>query len=220
MLSFVLQWPPGTPEGISPVCCGFLGVQCDRGGTFGSQPSFMSSWDSIQSLWHWYLNSDIILSPQKGPLTSVSLSMEGWGCAPNLCGAELMNVCEALRDERQQAENFISSQTWQARLKWAWKQHSPFCCTSVKQTWIKRHANSGVKKKKKAEKSLQWNKMLDLKWKNKYKAVHCGGLPFLLRVRQMWVEVLSRPGWDKGASECAPVRRVMGHDVERRRTKF
>lgn len=149
MPSFMLQWPRGTSEGISPVCCGCLGVQCDRGGTFGSQPSFMSSSGSIQSLWHWHLISDIILSPQKGPQTSASLSTKGWSCAPNLCGAELMNVCEALRNERQQAENFIALQPQQARLKWAWKLHSPLCCTSVKQTWIKTHTNSGVKKAKK-----------------------------------------------------------------------
>lgn len=166
MLSFVLQWPRGTPEGISPVCCGCLGVQCDWGGTSGSQPSFVSSWGSIQSLWLWHLISDFTLSSQKGPLTSVSLSTEGWSCAPSHCGAELMNVCEALRDERQQAENFIASQPRQARLKWAWKLHSPLCWTSVEQTWIKSYTNSEVKKNR-TQKTLQQNKILDLKWRNK-----------------------------------------------------
>lgn len=113
MFCFVLQWPRAAPEGISPVCWGCLGVQCDTGGTLGSQPSFMSSWGSIQSLRHWCLISAVVLSPQKAPLTSVSLSTKGWSCAPNLCRAELMNVW----DERQQAENFIASQPWQARLK-------------------------------------------------------------------------------------------------------
>lgn len=139
----------------SPLCCSGLeelqkGLALSAGAAWGCSVTEVARldpshplWGSIQSLWHWHLISAVILSPQKGPLTSGSLSTKGWSCAPNLCRAELMNVW----DERQQAENFIASQPRQARLKWAWKLHSPLCCTSVKQTWIKRHTNSGVKKK-------------------------------------------------------------------------
>lgn len=165
----------------SPLCCSGLeelqkGLALSAGAAWGCSVTEVARldpshplWGSTQSLWHWHLISAVILSPQKGPLTSVSLSTRGWSCAPNLCRAELMNVW----DERQQAENFIASQPRQARLKWAWKLHSPLCCTSVKQTWIKRHANSGVKiktpnkqTKKKHKETLQWNKILDLKRRN------------------------------------------------------
>lgn len=136
MLPFLLQWMVGTTEGISPPgYCSLVRWRC-RGGTFGSQPSFKSLWGNIQRLWHWYLISDAILSSQKIPLTSISISTKGRNCAPDLCGAVLMNVCEMKGHE---AQHLIGFQPQQAMLRWACKLHSPFCCTSGKQTWIKRH---------------------------------------------------------------------------------